>query len=358
LDISMARTRILGALGVDADESATADTHEPLEQLPLPTLDERASIYLRTIHQDRDFTSAEHANARELILDAMAAGIAARGVTTRGVTARGVTARDVTTRDVATSGVAANDIAANDLAARSDSNAPNAVLQDLEPIMVPGLVGVQDIDQSDDEPQDTASVFARQSPTASQRPRISLLGEGRIFYGIAAICSAVIFAAALGYWAGTVSQTARSTPDNSRLAVRAPTADPSGQMPPGSDPRVVAEAQRELASALNVARPGPDEVAALLKQGRELVALGNFRVGRLVLEQAAEAKSASAAFALGQTYDPLIERSAVRPDAPPDLAMARTWYEKAKDLGSAEAAQRLSLLPAAIPVPTPRPMSK
>jgi TPR repeat protein len=120
----------------------------------------------------------------------------------------------------------------------------------------------------------------------------------------------------------------------------------------------VAEAQRELASALNVARPGPDEVAALLKQGRELVALGNFRVGRLVLEQAAEAKSASAAFALGQTYDPLIERSAVRPDAPPDLAMARTWYEKAKDLGSAEAAQRLSLLPAAIPVPTPRPMSK
>src|SRR6266446_1214379 len=122
----MARTRILGALGVDADESAAADTHEPLEQLPLPTLNERASIYLRTIHQDRDFTSAEHANARELILDAMAAGIAARGVTARGVTAS----------DVATSDVAANDIATNDLAARSDSNAPNAVLQDLEPIMV------------------------------------------------------------------------------------------------------------------------------------------------------------------------------------------------------------------------------
>ena len=355
----MARTRILGALGVDADESATADTHEPLEQLPLPTLDERASIYLRTIHQDRDFTSAEHANARELILDAMAAGIAARGVTTRGVTARDITARDVTTSDVATSDVAANDIAAKDLAARSDSNAPNAVLQDLEPIMVPGLVGDQDIDQSDDEPQDTASVFARQSPTASQRPRISLLGEGRIFYGIAAICSAAIFAATLGYWAGTVSQTARSTPDNFRLAIQAPPADPSGQMPVGSDPRVVAEAQRELASALNVARPGPDEVAALLKQGRELVALGKFRFARLLLEQAAEAKNASAAFAIGQTYDPLIERSAARPDAPPDLAMARAWYEKAKDLGSAEAAQRLSLLPAATPVPpTPRPMSK
>jgi len=354
----MARTRILGALGVDADDSATIDTQEPIERLPLPTLDERASVYLRAVHGDRDFTSAEHVNARDLILEAMAAGIAARGVTTRDVTARDVTARDVTARDITTRDITAIDVTTSDVAARSDSTAPNAVLQDLEPIMVPGLVGDQDIDQSDDEPQDAASVFARQSPAASQRPRISLLGEGRIFYGIAAICSAAIFAATLGYWAGTVSQTARSTPDNSRLAVQVPPADPSGQMPTGSDPRVVAEAQRELASALNVARPGPDEVAALLKQGRELVALGKFRFARLLLEQAAEAKNASAAFAIGQTYDPLIERSAARPDAPPDLAMARTWYEKAKDLGSAEAAQRLSLLPAAIPVPTPRPMSK
>src|SRR5258705_9553209 len=104
----MARTRILGTLGVDADDSATTDTHEPLERLPLPTLDERASIYLRAVHGDRDFTRSEHANARELILDTMAAGIAARGVTARGAAAKDITARDVTTRDVATSDVAAN----------------------------------------------------------------------------------------------------------------------------------------------------------------------------------------------------------------------------------------------------------
>jgi hypothetical protein len=340
----MARTRIsgtlvLGTLGVGADDSATADTHEPIERLPLPTLDERANIYLRAVHGDGDFTSAEHANARDLILDTIAAGIAARAVTTRGVTARDIAARDVTTSDVP---------------ARSDSNARNAVLQDLEPIMVPGLVGDQDIDQSDDEQQNIVPAFTRQSPAASQRPRISFFGEGRIFYGIAAACSAAIFAAALGYWAGTLSQTARSTPDNSRLAIQVPPADPSGQMPPGSDPRVVAEAQRELASALNVARPSPDEVAALLKQGRELVALGKFRFARVLLEQAAEAKSASAAFVLGQTYDPLIERSAARPDAPPDVAMARTWYEKAKELGSPEAAQRLSQLSAAMPAPRPK----
>ncbi len=57
--------------------------------------------------------------------------------------------------------------------------------------------------------------------------------------------------------------------------------------------------------------------------------------------------------ALARTYDPLTDRSAVRPDAPSDTAMARAWYEKAKDLGSTEAAQRLTQLPASVPVTRP-----
>jgi hypothetical protein len=341
----MARTRVLEALGVEADERAATDAYEPIEQLPLPTLDERASIYLRAIHGDRDFTSAEHANARELILEAMAADIAANGITTRDVTTRDVT-REAVTRDIAL-----------------DSHSPNVVLQDLEPITVPGLAGDlagdlsgdRRIDQRDDEPEDIASEVSRQVPVFSQRQRHSFLSEARLLYGLAAVCSAAIFAATLGYWAGTLSQSAQSTPNNSRLTVQVPPSNASGQLPPGSDPRVVAEAQRELESVLNVARLGPDEVAALLKEGRQLVALGKFRFARLLLEQAAEAKNASAAFTIGQTYDPLIERSAARPDAPPDLAMARVWYEKAKDLGSVEAAQRLSQLLAATPVPAPRP---
>ena len=361
----MARTRIseariLEALGVDADERAS-DAHEPIEQLPLPTLDERASIYLRAVHGDRDFTSAEHTNARELILEAMAADIAARDTW-----ARDVVARDVVARDVVASSVVTGNAATRDTAARSDSYSPIAVPPDLEPIAVPGLpghlardlAGDQDIDPSDDELQDLASEVSKQPPAFSQQQRRSLWSGGPLLYGIAAVCSAAIFAATLGYWAGTLSQTARSTPDNSRLAVQIPPADPSGQPPTGSDPRVVAEAQRELASALNVARLGPDEVAILLERGQDLIARGRFRLARMILEQAAEAKSASAAFALGHTYDPLIERSAARPDAPPDIVMARTWYEKARDFGSAEAAQRLSQLRAASPVPAPRTTPK
>src|SRR3954451_14525165 len=109
----MARTRILAALGVDVEDNASTDAHEPFEQLPLPTLDERASVYLRAVHGDRDFTGAEHASARDLILQAMAADIAERDTSARDGVARGVAARDVAARDVA---------------ARSDGNSPIAIL--------------------------------------------------------------------------------------------------------------------------------------------------------------------------------------------------------------------------------------
>jgi hypothetical protein len=342
LDVSMTRTRVLGALSIDGDDNTSADAHEPQDQLPLPTLDERARLYLRAVHGDRDFTGNEHANARDLILDAMAADIAARS------------GRSAPNASLQEDGLLQG----------------NAMLQDLEPATVPRLhadqdiadrdvadrdIADRDIDDSVDLPPGAGPIFSEQ---VSHRPWLSRFSENHFLYGVAAACSAAAVAAALGYWAGTLSQTARM-PDNSRLAVEAPPSDRSGQTPLGSEPRMVAEAQRELASVLNnVARLTPDEATELLRRGQQLIAEGRFRVARMVLEPAAEAKNASAAFALGQTYDPLIERSAARPDAPPDVAMARIWYEKAKDLGSREAAQRLSQLPAATPLPAPRPAPK
>jgi SPOR domain len=46
--------------------------------LPVPTLDERVSLYLRAIHGNREFTEEERSNARNALLDSMAAEIAAR----------------------------------------------------------------------------------------------------------------------------------------------------------------------------------------------------------------------------------------------------------------------------------------
>jgi hypothetical protein len=48
--------------------------------LPVPTLDERVSLYLQAVHGNRDFTDQERSNARDILLDSMAAEIAAQGI--------------------------------------------------------------------------------------------------------------------------------------------------------------------------------------------------------------------------------------------------------------------------------------
>ena len=82
----------------------------------------------------------------------------------------------------------------------------------------------------------------------------------------------------------------------------------------------------------------------LLKLGRELITSGDIAAARLVWERAASSKNADAAFMLAGTYDPLILRELKVYGFAGDVAMARTWYEKAKELGSTEARRRLEIL--------------
>src|SRR5437016_4153817 len=46
--------------------------------LPVPTLDERVSLYLRAVHGNREFTEEERSNARNALLDSMVAEITAQ----------------------------------------------------------------------------------------------------------------------------------------------------------------------------------------------------------------------------------------------------------------------------------------
>jgi hypothetical protein len=46
--------------------------------LPVPTLDERVNLYLQAVHGNREFTEEERSNARNVLLDSMAAEIAAQ----------------------------------------------------------------------------------------------------------------------------------------------------------------------------------------------------------------------------------------------------------------------------------------
>jgi TPR repeat protein len=87
-----------------------------------------------------------------------------------------------------------------------------------------------------------------------------------------------------------------------------------------------------------------EELANLLKRGRYLLSIGDIAPARLLLERAADASDASAAFDLAGTYDPAVLTRSHLSGIVPDLAMARMWYEKALSLGHSEAQQRLAQL--------------
>jgi hypothetical protein len=109
-----------------------------------------------------------------------------------------------------------------------------------------------------------------------------------------------------------------------------------------SEPPTVAPLPREAA-------PGPpqldaDEIAILVTRGKEFIANGDLAGARHVLQRAAESKDAQAALVLAATYDPVILRALKVYGLAADIAMARMWYEKAKEFGSAEAPRRLEIL--------------
>ena len=110
----------------------------------------------------------------------------------------------------------------------------------------------------------------------------------------------------------------------------------------------VAPAVREPVPVTREAAPArridPDELAALLKRAKGLLAIGDITSARLLLERAADAQEAEAALMLAGTYDPLVLGSQDLRSVTPDPAAARVWYEKASQLGSADAKRRLGQL--------------
>jgi hypothetical protein len=126
-----------------------------------------------------------------------------------------------------------------------------------------------------------------------------------------------------------------STPPVAPVAVAAPTTV--------IQPVVVGPMASPSPTASPTARRiDPDELAMLLKRAKALLASGDIPPARLLLERAADAQEPIAAFLLAQTYDPDVLRSRDARSITPDLESARTWYQKAAQLGSADAQRRLA----------------
>ena len=117
-----------------------------------------------------------------------------------------------------------------------------------------------------------------------------------------------------------------------------------GRAPAAATP--VAAAAAPAVAAPTAASPtraiDAGELAALLKRASGLIAIGDIAAARLLLERAADAREASAALLLAQTYDPAVLGAPDMRSITPDPAMARDWYRKAAQFGSPEAQQRLA----------------
>jgi TPR repeat protein len=86
------------------------------------------------------------------------------------------------------------------------------------------------------------------------------------------------------------------------------------------------------------------EIVVLLKRGKNLIASGDLAAARIVLRRAADANNAEAALALAATYDPFVLQELKVYGLTGDTAIARSWYEKAAELGSSVAPRRLEIL--------------
>jgi len=123
---------------------------------------------------------------------------------------------------------------------------------------------------------------------------------------------------------------------------------PENQTPGRSVTTAAAEPAREevniaYQSALQGRAPAAAAVAELTAPGGAVHHLDPDVVASL-LRRAADAGDAGAAMTLAGTYDPANLAKLGVHGIVPDVAMARSWYEKARKFGSAEAPQRLEML--------------
>jgi len=190
---------------------------------------------------------------------------------------------------------------------------------------------------------------------------VPVFGTMRLLVGVITVVAAAI----VGYRWGSAPQV---TPPPQQ---RAPASDHTGLTPgsavstanfkvsnpdvkPTAAPSIAsaivnnADANAATAATVGVTTTAPArqgdaaEIAFLVKSGAELMANGDIAAARLMFQHAAEAGSAEGAFALAETYDPSVFQKLRRREAATlDVALARSWYEKARNLGSAVARERI-----------------
>jgi TPR repeat protein len=87
-----------------------------------------------------------------------------------------------------------------------------------------------------------------------------------------------------------------------------------------------------------------EEVALMVSQGQQLMSAGDVAAARTVFQRASDAGDVAAFVALAATYDPTALKQLGVVGKHADVEKARSLYQRAERLGSAEATRRLQML--------------
>jgi hypothetical protein len=118
----------------------------------------------------------------------------------------------------------------------------------------------------------------------------------------------------------------------------------------GADGTILASATTRLdipqdpRAAMILRSDESDRVDDLIKHGQKMVEVGYLAGARAYFKRAVEAGSGEAAVLLGATYDPAFIEKMGAQGIKPDLREARSWYERAKQLGVGDADAKLAEL--------------
>jgi hypothetical protein len=144
------------------------------------------------------------------------------------------------------------------------------------------------------------------------------------------------------YQSAVQNHAAAAAPPVIAAAVAAPVAAKPVAPPPPATVMAAATPTASFSAAPPARTLDAQELATLMKRAKGLLAAGDISPARLLLERAAEAQDAAAALMLAQTYDPAVLGKLDTRNINTDPAAARTWYQRAVQLGSTDAQRRLA----------------
>lgn len=354
------------------NEEEIADARGPLKLQHVLSLDDRANLYLNALYGKREFTTDEYNDARETIIDAMAAEIRAEpgnnddaeisgsdpterdlhygasnlGLQTFGSLHDRLAKRLTRSRDFDTHGPNPAPMMSDDAPADKNSEIsierralaaissalrlePESAGPERRPMGPVSPIEASHLQSRSSAPSFLAAASVRRTNNiGSYRNPIGQANKRRVSIRsitIAATLSLMVLGpVALFILMGSELQDSKWTM--------------VGQFSP----------DRWSSRPFHLdQRPAIDKsvpVDRLVGLGERLIAGGDVSAARLILTEAVKEGSAPAALTLGKTFDPNELHRATDASDLVNVESAKTWYEKAKQLGSSEAQAQLDRL--------------